>query len=156
VSGSLWLKEKFKSIREGILCKSRDRAILQGDVAKMRVKMRDHLTQGSDDVFDLKQDNGGIADIEFIAQFLVLGYSELHPELTRFSDNVSIFKQAKVLKLISLEEQQTLSQAYQDYRHKGHRLVLNDLKNQTDDKEFAEQRDGVSQIWRRLMLTAPQ
>lgn len=156
VCGSLWLKEKFKSIREGVLCKPRNRATLQTDVAKMRVKMRDHLTQGSDEVFDLKQDNGGIADIEFIAQFLVLGYSEGHPELTEFSDNVSIFKQAKNLALISHEEQQTLSNAYQDYRHKGHRLVLNDLKNQTDDKEFAEQRDKVSKIWRRLMLTTPQ
>ena len=156
VCGSQWLKDKFKSIREGILCKPRDRATLQTDVAKMRVKMRDHLTQGSDEVFDLKQDNGGIADIEFIAQFLVLGYSEGHSELTEFSDNVSIFRQAKNLALISQEEQQALSNAYQDYRHKGHRLVLNDLKNQTDEKEFAEQRDKVSKIWRRLMLTTPQ
>ena len=69
---------------------------------------------------------------------------------------MSIFKRAKKLALISHEEQQTLSNAYQDYRHKGHRLVLNDFKNQTDEKEFAEQRDEVSKIWRRLMLTTPQ
>lgn len=155
VCGSQWLKERFNQIREGILCQVRDRAELQGEVAKMRVKMRDHLTQGNDEIFDLKQDNGGIADIEFIAQFLVLGYSEQFANLTRYSDNMRIFEQALAVNLISEQEQQILSQAYQDYRHKGHRLVLNDLKNQTDEKEFAEQREQVSNIWRRLMLTEP-
>jgi len=153
VCGSDLLTEKFNAIRQGILCQPRDIGLLQKDVAKMRVKMRDHLTQGNTEIFDLKQDNGGIADIEFIAQFLVLGYSNQYKQLTLFSDNVRVFKQAAILGLIDEQQEHTLSTAYQSYRHKGHRLVLNDLKNQTSDREFDEQRSAVSNIWRHLMLT---
>jgi len=153
VCGSSWLTDKFNAIREGILCQPRDISLLQQDVAKMRVKMRDHLTQGNTEIFDLKQDNGGIADIEFIAQFLVLGYSSQFKQLTLFSDNIRVFKQAAQLGLIDIQQQQTLSVAYQAYRHKGHRLVLNDLKNQTSDPEFDELRSAVRDIWRHLMLT---
>jgi glutamate-ammonia-ligase adenylyltransferase len=153
VCGSAWLTEKFNIIRQGILCQPRDISLLQKDVAKMRVKMRDHLTKGNTEIFDLKQDNGGIADIEFIAQFLVLGYSSQFSQLTQFSDNVRVFEQAAQLGLISDKQNQTLSQAYQAYRHKGHRLVLNDLQNQTSNSEFDMLRNAVSLIWRQFMLT---
>lgn len=155
VCGSHWLKQHFMNIRKGILCQVRDINKLQSEVATMRVKMRDHLTQGNDDIFDIKQDNGGIADIEFIAQFLVLAYSHKYNNLTIYSDNVSIFEQARKVALITEEQQQQLSLAYQKYRHRGHRLVLNDLKNQTHEHEFAIERQEVGHIWRHLMLTAP-
>lgn len=155
VCGSTWLTHRFNRIRENILSRQRQVSELQDNVSKMRVKMRDHLTQGTADIFDLKQDNGGIADIEFIAQFLVLAYSHQYPNLMVFSDNVGVFKQAALDNLIDKEQQLTLSSAYQSYRHKGHRLVLNDLKNQTSEKEFESQRLAVSKIWRQLLLTAP-
>lgn len=153
VCGSNAIDDKFKTMREHILCQQRDIELLRHDVSKMRVKMRDHLTQGTDEFFDLKQDNGGIADIEFIAQFLVLGYSHQFIALTTFSDNVSIFEEAVNAELISENQKNILVKAYQVYRHKGHRLVLNDLKNYTSEKEFDEHRNQVRGIWRQLLLT---
>lgn len=153
ICGSHVIDEKFKMMREHILCKQRDIELLRNDVAKMRVKMRDHLTQGNEEFFDLKQDNGGIADIEFIAQFLVLGYSHQFIELTIDNDNASIFEQAANVNLIDEHQKNILIQAYQAYRHKGHRLVLNDLKNYTSEKEFDEHRNQIRKIWRQLLLT---
>lgn len=153
VCGSNAIDDKFNVMRDNILCRQRDVELLRNDVAKMRVKMRDHLTQGNDEFFDLKQDNGGIADIEFIAQFLVLGYSYQFSELTAHNDNASIFEQAAKVQLISDNHKGILIDAYQAYRHKGHRLVLNDLKNYTSEKEFDAHRSQVRKIWRQLLLT---
>jgi len=153
VCGSNAIDDKFKLMRDNILCRQRDVESLRNDVAKMRIKMRDHLTQGNDEFFDLKQDNGGIADIEFIAQFLVLGYSHQFSKLTMHNDNASIFEQAANVELITDNQKNILIEAYQAYRHKGHLLVLNDLKNYTSEKEFDKYRSQVRKIWRQLLLT---
>ena len=91
VAGDKSLLQKSNQARLQIITQSRDLAALQTEVTKMREKMRDHLGSKDGQQFDLKQDAGGIADIEFIAQYLVLGFSHRYPELAVSSDNVRIF-----------------------------------------------------------------
>ncbi len=155
VSGDDYIEQLFSVTRKEILLIPRSLIQLQEDVAKMRVKMRDHLSKGSNDVFDLKHDNGGVADIEFIAQYLVLGYSHCCPVLTRYSDNIRIFESLLDLNLLSNEQAKGLSAAYCEYRNRGHHLVLQNKDNQTASSEFVAQRELVRQCWRSLMLTAP-
>jgi glutamate-ammonia-ligase adenylyltransferase len=62
----------------------------------MRQKMADaHATRGDlRELFDLKHDPGGLVDVEFIVQYLVLGHSHAHPELTGNKGNIALLKMA--------------------------------------------------------------
>ncbi|VTR54718.1 Glutamate-ammonia-ligase adenylyltransferase [Serratia fonticola] len=75
VYGDPALHQQFDAIRREILCKPREVNKLQQEVREMREKMRNHLGSKQRDLFDIKADEGGITDIEFIAQYLVLGYA---------------------------------------------------------------------------------
>ncbi|WP_163367235.1 hypothetical protein, partial [Escherichia coli] len=68
------------------LCLARNATVLQQEVREMRQKMVQHLAPTQSNTFDLKASSGGITDIEFIAQYLVLRFSHQYPALTRWSD----------------------------------------------------------------------
>ncbi|MFP3527527.1 hypothetical protein SB912_34030, partial [Pantoea sp. SIMBA_072] len=74
--------------------------------------------------FDLKQDPGGIADIEFITQYLVLRYAYKYPELCKYSDNVRLLTEAQQLHLLSEVDAQNLINAFQIFRCESHSLAL--------------------------------
>ncbi len=82
----------------------------------MRIKMQKHLGtsqwQQQAGKFHLKQDAGGIIDIEFLAQFAVLAYSHEHPSLTKWSDNVRIFEEVASLGIWEEQVCQDLTDAY--------------------------------------------
>ena len=86
--------------------------ILKREVREMREKMRNHLGNKQRDLFDIKTDEGGITDIEFIAQYLVLRYAPGEPRLTRWSDNVRIFELMANYDIMPEEEARALTQAY--------------------------------------------
>jgi len=90
VYGAEPLRTRYEHIRSQILTQSRSDQQLRQDVAKMREKMRSVLGNSLEGQLNLKQDAGGVADIEFIVQYLVLAYSSEHPELLSFTDNVRL------------------------------------------------------------------
>ncbi len=90
VYGDPQLTSQFDAVRRTIMTTARDGKTLQTEVREMREKMRAHLGNKYRDRFDIKADEGGITDIEFIAQYLVLRYAHEKPKLTRWSDNVRI------------------------------------------------------------------
>ncbi|MDU5729909.1 MAG: bifunctional [glutamate--ammonia ligase]-adenylyl-L-tyrosine phosphorylase/[glutamate--ammonia-ligase] adenylyltransferase [Citrobacter freundii] len=92
VYGDPQLTSQFDAIRRDIMTLVRDGKTLQTDVREMREKMRAHLGNKHRDRFDIKADEGGITDIEFITQYLVLRYAHEKPKLTRWSDNVRILE----------------------------------------------------------------
>lgn len=81
VAGDASMREAFEAIRAGTLSRPRDEAGLRGDVAVMRQRMRGELDRGNDAMFDLKQGEGGLVDLEFIVQYLVLRHAAAHPAL---------------------------------------------------------------------------
>ncbi len=113
----------------------------------MRLKMREHLGSDNSELFDLKQDAGGMADIEFLAQYLVLAYAHQYPELARWSDNVRIFAAAAELHLLSSEQAEQLRIAYIGYRDRGHQLALKSKKARIKSLEFVDEREQVKTIW---------
>lgn len=144
------LNERFNQIRHDILTKQRDADLLKKDIASMRVKMFDNLNKEKEGFFDLKQSRGGIADIEFISQFLVLSKSCQYPELAQLPDNIRILQQASKLNLISESDNKELVDAYILYRRLYHTASLNGDEKLSRLNEIADSRDKVLNIWQSL------
>ncbi len=116
----------FKDVREKILMTVRDNRQLKKDIREMRIKMRTHLNNTKHNEFDLKHSRGGLVDIEFIAQYLVLANADkVGHSLCQWSDNLRIFQSCKNAQLISKKEEKTLVNAYCMLRDTTHRLTLN-------------------------------
>lgn len=147
VFGSPALVESFNQLRREIITLPRQKQELAKEVVQMRQKMRDHLGSSEEGEFDLKQDAGGIADIEFLAQYLVLGYGRELPEMATWSDNVRIFETAEQLQLLTPEQVEQLTQAYIGYRNRGHEKALKCKKAKVQDSEFIDEREQVKAIW---------
>lgn len=128
VAGDAITGQAFESTRKEILCQPRDLSKLKQDILVMREKMRDaHPSpdSGSTVLFDIKRDRGGIIDVEFIVQYLVLGFARQHPELTGNIGNIALLKLAAKLGLIASQSAENCRIAYREYRRIQHRQRLN-------------------------------
>lgn len=151
VYGEPALRDKFNQIRQQILSKPRDEQQLKTAVREMREKMRDHLSQ-HDHTFNPKIDEGGIGDIEFISQYLVLNYAFTQPKMSTWSDNVRILASAAQYQFMSDEEAATLTQIYIQMRNEIHRLSLQLLPSKVDEKYFAKERAIVNASWQKWLV----
>lgn len=147
VAGDVSLKSKYEGIRERILCLPRNREELKNEVKDMRDKMRDALAKKELELFDLKQSIGGIVDIEFIVQFLILAYASEKHELTTYTDNVRLLEALSHYGFISDTNAQVLTRAYCEYRDYGHHQVLQGERAIARIDDFVETRAQVEKIW---------
>lgn len=150
ILGQVELQKRFEQIRLEILSQQRDYAVLKDDVIKMREKMRSHLAKGNDKLFDLKQDAGGMADIEFITQYLVLKNAHTFSQLTTFSDNVRILSDAARLGCINNSLKQGLIAAYIEYRSRYHVLSLDQQGRCVSREELEEHISLVIKTWQHI------
>ena len=155
VAGDAQLAEQFERLRRELLCQPRERGVLCGDVNTMRKKMSDHLGSGvsaqEQGAFNLKQDSGGIVDIEFMVQFAVLAQSNSSPLVARWQDNIRILDDLVAVEFLSSDEGEQLMQAYIAYRSAGHKLQLQQLPGVVTTGEFDTHRQAVAAIWTRLL-----
>lgn len=151
VYGDPQLNQQFDAIRKQILCRPRDDKKLQTEVREMREKMRAHLGGKSRDRFDIKVDQGGITDIEFITQYLVLRYAAQAPKLTRWSDNVRILELMTQNDIMSDDEAQALTHAYVTLRDELHHLALQELPGNVALDAFVTERQQVERSWQRWL-----
>ena len=93
-------------------------------------------------MFDLKHDPGGLVDVEFIVQYLVLGFSHAHHELTGNKGNIALLRMAADAGLIPSELAETVRNAYRDYRRMQHFLRLNGTKARVSPDEVADRVEG--------------
>ena len=150
-AGDTAVGEAFEKIRCEVLCQQRDLAKLRADIVEMRQKMMDsHATRGDlrETVFDLKHDPGGLVDVEFIVQYLVLGHSHAHPELTGNKGNIALLKMAADAGLIPGDLAETVRNAYRDYRRMQHGLRLNGTKARVAPEEVGDRVTAVRELWR--------
>jgi glutamate-ammonia-ligase adenylyltransferase len=146
----------FERIRCEVLRTPRDLAKLREEVMAMRRKMVDaHGTKGDlrERVFDLKHDPGGLIDVEFIVQYLVLGYSHRHAELTGNLGNIALLKIASGLGLIPVALAEQVRNAYRDYRRMQHALRLNGTKPRVNPEMVQNRVDAVRELWRVVFDT---
>lgn len=154
VAGDQTLGEGFNAVRAQVLAKARDPQTVQHEVREMRERMRGELGSKTKEGFDLKQDTGGIADIEFLVQYCVLRWAHEQAALTRWTDNIRILETLGNLGILLSSEASVLADAYRAYRAEVHRLTLQDRPARVDEQAFADFRAQVVQIWQKVMLTS--
>lgn len=150
VTGEAEMIERFKRIREESLGMPRDEKSLREEIQSMRKRMQDELL-GLDhppEVFDLKQSPGGIVDIEFIVQYLVLLESHRFPELLIYPDNVRILYYLKETGLMDEVTAYFLRKAYLIFRTTAHRLDLQELPAVVPFERFRFLKERVEAAWR--------
>ncbi len=151
VGGSSTLGRRFQELRREVLSRPRQLETLRREVVEMRSKMVRSHRPGRREQFHLKQDPGGITDIEFMVQYAVLAWAHRHPELLDHTDNVRILERLAAAHLLTQEEAGLLADAYRSYRARLHRLVLQEAPPTVPCDQFRELRDGVGRLWRRLL-----
>ena len=124
VAGDPGLCAEFERVRHRILTGFIHLDKLRADVAHMRARMRSELSRAKRGEFDIKQDAGGIADIEFLVQYWVLANARRHPELVRYSDNIRQLEALVAVGAADAEVAAWLTDAYRNFRAILHRLTL--------------------------------
>ncbi|MBV7478057.1 bifunctional [glutamate--ammonia ligase]-adenylyl-L-tyrosine phosphorylase/[glutamate--ammonia-ligase] adenylyltransferase [Pseudomonas sp. PDM31] len=162
--GSEDVGRAFEQIRAQILGQVRDLSTLRKEVSEMRAKMRDNLGSKSTAAgtganafeatapFDLKQDAGGIVDIEFMVQYAALAWSQTCPPLLRWSDNIRILEELEREGLMPAEDASLLREAYKAYRSAAHKQALQKDAGVIPGDQFVDERRQVMRIWRELGL----
>lgn len=150
VYGSPDLAQAFEQIRRTTLAMPRTSGQLRREICEMRYKMYQHLSNTDNAHFDLKKDKGGITDIEFIAQCLVLEYAHQYPQMAVWSDNVRIFDSAVECGILSFADGERLKHCYTAIRNRIHHLNLLRNPSVVSTNEFVEERAFVAQIWQRI------
>ncbi|WP_373100388.1 MULTISPECIES: bifunctional [glutamate--ammonia ligase]-adenylyl-L-tyrosine phosphorylase/[glutamate--ammonia-ligase] adenylyltransferase [Pasteurellaceae] len=151
VYGEPLLRERFENIRRNVLSAARDLDGLRQDVREMREKMYQHLSRSGANEFNIKTDRGGITDIEFIAQYLVLANAPQNPSLAVWSDNVRIFEVMAESAVISAPVCERLKKCYVDLRDRIHHLNLLGRPPVVSAQEFTQERAFISRIWQQLL-----
>jgi glutamate-ammonia-ligase adenylyltransferase len=138
---------KFEAIRIEVLRQQRDLAKLREEVLAMRQRMVDAHPNKNEGLFDLKHDRGGLIDVEFIVQYLVLGYSHQHASLTGNLGNIALLRMATELGLIPAEQAGAVADTYREYRRLQHGLRLNNQISRVDRELVTERAAGVRRLW---------
>ncbi len=125
-AGDSRIGEAFGEIRREVLMLPRDFGKLRDEIVKMRLKMHEGHPNHSA-LFDIKHDSGGMVDIEFMVQYLVLAHAHQHPELLANSGNLALLKTAAELGLIDAELSEKVRELYRMLRRVQHRMRLNDV-----------------------------
>ncbi len=152
VYGDPQLKAQFDTIRRDVLTATREGSTLQTEVREMREKMRAHLGNKHRDRFDIKADEGGITDIEFITQYLVLRDAHSKPKLTRWSDNVRILELLAQNDIMDEHEALALTRAYTTLRDELHHLALQEQPGHLPLDCFNAERELVRACWQKWLV----
>ena len=162
IAGDLDIKSAFNDFRRQIICQSRDKGALQAEVIEMRNKMLDHLSsaaQKSDNepVFHLKHDRGGIVDLEFLVQYLILGHAQEHVELAKWSDNVRSIEALFTAGIITEQEKHTWLAAYLALREQVHFAILSGSSTKIPQAQLSQHlvdvRQTVQRAWENYLTT---
>jgi glutamate-ammonia-ligase adenylyltransferase len=148
-TGDSRVGKRFEQIRKQVLCQSRDLAALRQDILAMREKMHDGHPNHSG-LFDIKHDSGGMVDIEFMVQYLVLAYAHEHPQLCANAGNLALLKLAGELGLIPGELAEQVRLVYRELRQTQHRMRLNSISPCRIAKDRIDIR-ACGDLWENLL-----
>jgi [glutamine synthetase] adenylyltransferase / [glutamine synthetase]-adenylyl-L-tyrosine phosphorylase len=154
VAGAARLRSEFESVRLEVLADHVKRETLRIEVRNMRERMRKELgTAARRDAgqFDIKQDAGGIADIEFLAQYWALRWAKDYPPVVLFSDTIRQLESVASADLVPQATVDELTAAYRAFRGRSHHLSLAGAGAIVQDTEFVAERAAVTRIWNEAM-----
>src|SRR6266850_2264356 len=150
-AGDPGIGEAFERIRTRILTRERDPAALAKEIAAMREKLR-AAHPNTSGLFDLKHDRGGMIDIEFAVQFLVLANAHRHRELTGNLGNIALLKMAAGHGLLDAGLAERCREAYREFRRPQHALRLNGAQYARVPREqVARHIEAVRKLWETVL-----
>ena len=152
ICGDPELARRFNHIRQNVLSQSKDPKQLKQDVISMRNRMRNERATASKDVFDFKDDPGGIIDIEFLVQYLVLAYSNRYKNLLTWTDNVRLLDTLSENKLLTSNDAQDLKNTYLVFRSAIHKCNLQEIPPKAPIDQFCALRENVIKNWEKHLL----
>ena len=153
-AGFVDLQPPFEAVRRAVLCAQRDAAALLGEVLAMREKVRlAHPVKA--DRFDVKHSAGGMMDVEFAVQALVLTHSATHAELRDNAGNIALLQRAEACRLLPPGVGGAAADAYRDLRRAQHRARLDEQPTQVAPDVMEIQRDAVLALWRAVFGAVP-
>ncbi len=149
-AGDAEIGKSFEQLRVEILCQPREPEKLRQEVIAMRQKMHEGHPNTSK-LFDLKHDSGGIVDVEFLVQYLVLAHASQYPQLTRNFGNIALLEMLGKLGLIDKEKAGNVASAYREYRRLQHALRLQgEGKARVAMDDVQAQVDAVRGLWKEV------
>ena len=154
VAGDAVLRTRFEALRMQVLRDGVRRDALRADVRAMRERMRRELSRAGPGEFDLKQDAGGIADVEFLAQYWALRWARDYPPVAMFSDTIRQLESVASVDLVPQADIDVLTAAYRAYRSRLHHRTLDDAGAVIPESEFRAERAAVTAIWERALGAA--
>ena len=149
VQGEPALAARFEDTRRGVLSTQRDPAALAGEVTSMRERLREAHAAG-DGEFDLKHSRGGMIDVEFAVQYLVLAHSCEHPCLLDNVGNIALLQRAEDVGLLPEGLGARAGKAYRELRRLQHRARLDEAPTKLTDEALAAadtHRQAVMALW---------
>ena len=151
VAGSQVSGEGFARIRHDILANERDPEALRQEVVAMRQRMRDAHASGDPGIFHVKQDPGGIIDIEFMVQYLILAWAHRYPAITHQSDNIRQMESLGEAGVLDTAMAERLRDVFITMRSTVHRRALQRLNSEVSADQFEAERRYVMECWQTLM-----
>ncbi len=139
--------ERFAGIRAAVLEQPRDTEKLRGEVLAMRQKMLDGHPNPSG-LFDIKHDRGGLVDVEFAVQYLVLAEAAAHPDMTANIGNIALLRRAGELGLVPEEVGLAAGDAYRELRRRQHAIKLQGAEHaRAEEAGLAGEIRAVKALW---------
>ncbi len=151
IFGDPLLIDHFTDTRGAVLARHRQKRKLQQEVIRMRNRMRQELLKPAAGFFDLKQDMGGMVDIEFLVQYLVLLKSHEYPALLQWTDNVRLIQTLIATGAIDEYTAHILKHAYLIYRAAAHQASLQEIPARAPKEKFSHLRMRVERIWNSFL-----
>jgi glutamate-ammonia-ligase adenylyltransferase len=151
ILGDSLLTDHFESTRMDVLSRPRKKTKLREEVVDMRDRMRKELLKPEPEMFDLKQDTGGMVDIEFLVQYLVLLKSYEYPALQKWTDNVRLIQTLISTGAIDEYTAHVLKHAYLIYRAAAHQANLQENPAKAPREKFNHLRSRVEKIWNTFL-----
>ncbi|MGO9444071.1 MAG: bifunctional [glutamate--ammonia ligase]-adenylyl-L-tyrosine phosphorylase/[glutamate--ammonia-ligase] adenylyltransferase [Thiobacillaceae bacterium] len=151
ICGDQAIGDAFETIRRTILTMPRDKRKLRAEVLAMRQKMHEGHPNHTG-LFDLKHDPGGIVDIEFCVQYMILAHARSYPGLLENSGNITLLKHCGDIGLIPSDLADASAAAYRDLRQRYHSATLQGSRGaRIPPNELAPHHlQTVARLWRSL------
>jgi glutamate-ammonia-ligase adenylyltransferase len=148
-AGDRRVAARFEATRRSVLNAVRDTDALRAEVQGMREKVRAArpVPPGR---FDVKHSRGGMMDVEFAVQFLVLAHGATHPELLDNAGNIALLQRAEAAALLPAGVGVAAADAYRELRRAQHRARLDEQPTQFEPERHAAQRDAVIALWQAV------
>lgn len=150
VLGDEALRQRFDAIRKAVIAAPRNAADLRAEIISMRNRVRAAHPVKSE-YFDVKHSPGGMMDVEFVLQYLVLSNAAAHPELMNNTGTIALLEHAEVIALLPRGIGHAAAGAYRELRRVQHRARLDEAPTQVLLPDLQEQRDAVLALWNAVL-----